>query len=98
MGFLRRLLGAERSGAGDTHEAVTTMPADVEDPEAAEKAYELDLLREDQARMSDLVQRQLRYAEYAWTPPAQGGERRADDGDDAGDAPEVRPADADETA
>ena len=29
----------------------------------------------------DLAQRQLRYAAYAWQPPAQGGERRADDED-----------------
>ena len=32
---------------------------------------------------SDLQQRQLRYAEYAWEPPAQGGTRRADDEDAA---------------
>ena len=96
MGFLRRLLGGERSGAGDAPQAGTTVPVDAQDPDEAERAYELDLLREDQARMSDLVQRQLRYAEYAWTPPAQGGERRADDADDAGDAPEERTPDSDE--
>jgi hypothetical protein len=28
------------------------------------------------------MQRQLRYARYAWQPPAQGGERRADDEDE----------------
>jgi hypothetical protein len=39
------------------------------------------VLREDQARFDELAQRQLRYAEYAWQPPAQGGERRADDAD-----------------
>ena len=98
MGFLRRLLGGERSGAGNTPEAGTTVPVDAQDLDAAEKAYELDLLREDQARMSDLVQRQLRYAEYAWTPPTQGGERRADDADDAGDAPDERPPDSDDPA
>ena len=27
----------------------------------------------------DLIQRQMRYADRAWTPPAQGGDRRADD-------------------
>jgi hypothetical protein len=94
MGFLRRLLGRERSGGGATPEAVTTMPVDTQDLDSAEKAYELDLLREDQARMSDLVQRQLRYAEYAWTPPAQGGERRADDADDAGEAAAEGPPDS----
>ena len=46
-----------------------------------ERARDLELLREDQDRLDDLALRQLRYAEYAWEPPAQGGERRADDGD-----------------
>jgi hypothetical protein len=31
--------------------------------------------------LDDLARRQLRYADYAWEPPAQGGERRADDTD-----------------
>ena len=32
------------------------------------------------SRLDDeLIQRQLRYADRSWTPPAQGGERRADD-------------------
>jgi hypothetical protein len=39
------------------------------------------VLRGEQERLDDLAQRQLRYAQYAWQPPAQGGERRADDGD-----------------
>jgi hypothetical protein len=30
-------------------------------------------------RLDDLRRRQLKYADKAWTPPAQGGERRADD-------------------
>ena len=34
----------------------------------------------DQARLNDeLLQRQLRYADRSWTPPAQGGTRRSDD-------------------
>ena len=53
------------------------------DPDDAERAYELDVLREEQARLDDLAQRQLKYARYAWQPPAQGGDRRADDSEDA---------------
>jgi ABC-2 type transport system ATP-binding protein len=34
-------------------------------------------------RLDELRQRQLRYADRAWTPPRQGGERRADDEDAA---------------
>jgi hypothetical protein len=41
------------------------------------------MLREDARRLDELQQRQLRYADKAWTPPAQGGERRADDANDA---------------
>ena len=40
------------------------------------------LLREEALRLNDdLIQRQLRYADRRWTPPAQGGTRRAEDGD-----------------
>lgn len=85
MGFLRRLLGGEsdadrKAAAADdlssSQQGIAT--ADVE-----ERARDLELLREDQERLDDLARRQLRYAEYAWKPPAQGGERRADD-EDAG--------------
>lgn len=55
-----------------------------EDLDAEERAYELELLRDEQARLSDLAQRQLRYAQYAWQPPAQGGDRRAEDRDARG--------------
>ena len=51
---------------------------------ADERAYELDLLRGEQERLDELAQRQLRYAEYAWEPPRQGGERRAEDSDEPG--------------
>jgi hypothetical protein len=79
MGFLRRLLGGARTDpAGQTE---PPPPLDDPDIEAAEKAYELELLREEQERLSELTRRQMRYADYAWTPPAQGGERRADQGD-----------------
>ena len=33
--------------------------------------------------LRQLSQRQLRYAAYAWQPPKQGGDRRADDDDRA---------------
>jgi hypothetical protein len=48
--------------------------------DAEERQRELDVLRDEQERLDELAKRQLRYAEYAWQPPAQGGERRADDG------------------
>ena len=73
MDVLRRLFGGSKPVAPPTPEAD---PAAVE---AEERARDLDLLNEDQARFDDLAQRQMRYAEYAWEPPAQGGERRADD-------------------
>jgi hypothetical protein len=73
MGFLKRLLGSDaRSDA---------VPIDAPALDAEERQHELDVLRGEQERLDDLAQRQLRYAAYAWQPPAQGGERRADDGD-----------------
>jgi hypothetical protein len=75
LGFLKRLLGGERAD-----DAATT-PFDPVAAEAEEREHELDVLRGEQERLDDLAQRQLRYAQYAWQPPAQGGERRADDGD-----------------
>ena len=90
MGFLRRLLGGDRpKDAEQTEES----PLDDAEVDAAEKAYQLELLRGDQDRMSDLTRRQLRYAEYAWTPPAQGGERRADSRAENGDEAENAAAD-----
>jgi hypothetical protein len=77
MGFLKRLFGG--SSEADRDEPAAT-PADVE---ADEKAHEFDLARSEQDRLSDLQQRQLKYADYAWQPPAQGGTRRADDEDAA---------------
>jgi hypothetical protein len=73
MDVLRRLFGGSKAAAPPTSEVD---PAAVE---AEERARDLELLKEDQARFDDLAQRQMRYAEYAWEPPAQGGERRADD-------------------
>jgi hypothetical protein len=91
MGFLRRLLGGDRPRNGEQTEP--SPPLDDAQIDAAEKAYELELLRADQDRMSDLTRRQLRYADYAWTPPAQGGERRADPRAENGDEAESPRAD-----
>jgi hypothetical protein len=82
MGFLRRLLGGGPPVSEPGPEP--TPPADDAELDVAEKVYERELLREEQERMSELARRQQRYAEYAWKPPYQGGERRADDGEDPG--------------
>ncbi len=80
MDTLRRLFrgGGDRSAPPKSTE---TDPARIA---ADESAYELDLLRGEQERLDELAQRQLRYADYAWEPPRQGGERRAEDGDEPG--------------
>ena len=78
MSFLRRLLGSASDGDGERPSAA---PADAATLEADERARELELARFDQERVDDLVRRQQRYADRSWTPPAQGGERRADDAD-----------------
>ena len=77
MSFLRRLLGREAPSEPDASgdDAVV---------DAEERDHELEILRAEQDRLDELAQRQLRYADYAWQPPAQGGERRADDRDKHG--------------
>ncbi len=75
MSFLKRLFGGGETPA--------TPPAD-DAPSAAdagdEAARERELLLAEARRLDDdLIQRQLRYADRSWTPPPQGGERRADD-------------------
>jgi len=88
MGFLRRLLGGSGSGADDSgaegDDTAGTEAAAAAD--ADERAHELELARAEQDRLDELQQRQLRYAKYAWQPPAQGGERRADDEDRSAEA------------
>jgi hypothetical protein len=78
MGIFRRLLGGDRQDASDVPEPAGSDPTAVDDDE---RAYERELLEAEDARLDDLAKRQLRYARYAWQPPAQGGERRADDHD-----------------
>ena len=85
MSFLRRLLGGERPDPGPD-DGETLVAGDDEpdlDPDAEEREHERTVLREEAQRLDELQQRQLRYADRAWTPPAQGGERRADHEDAA---------------
>lgn len=77
MSFLRRLLGRDSPSEPDA-------PVDAAAVDAEEREHELEMLRTEQDRLDELAQRQLRYAAYAWQPPAQGGERRADDQDERG--------------
>jgi hypothetical protein len=81
MSFLRRLLdrkGPDSAGA-EGRAATDDQAAPAQDLDAAEREHELEVVRAEQDRLSELQQRQLRYADHAWEPPAQGGERRADD-------------------
>jgi len=79
MDKLRRWIGGGSSKA--TPDSSPSDPSAIADDE---REYELDLLRSEQERLDDLAQRQLRYADYAWEPPRQGGDRRADDVDEPG--------------
>jgi hypothetical protein len=81
VGFLRRLLG------GEPTKPEPPAPVDDAEADAAEEAYQRGLLREEQERMTELTRRQLRYSDYAWKPPGQGGDRRADDADKGVDMP-----------
>jgi hypothetical protein len=76
MSFLKRFLGGGGSGSDDPTNSDPVNSADID---ASERAYDLELARAEQDRLDELSQRQLRYAAYAWQPPRQGGERRADD-------------------
>ena len=77
MGFLRRLLGGDPAP-----EPQDDGPSDGASIDSDERQHELDVLRGEQERLDELAQRQLRYADYAWQPPRQGGERRAGDRDE----------------
>jgi hypothetical protein len=72
MKFLRRLTGQPEAKP-------EVAPADTGELEADERQHELEILRVEQSRLDELQQRQLRYERYAWQPPAQGNDRRADD-------------------
>ena len=85
MGFLRRLFGWDDTANPRKEIESDLAEPDLADLDASEREHELEVLRAEQDRLDELTQRQLRYADYAWQPPAQGGERRADD-EDATDA------------
>lgn len=75
MGFLKRLLGGQPAPTPDAGPEPTAAEL-----VAAEQERDRELLRADAERLNDdLIQRQMRYANRSWTPPAQGGTRRADD-------------------
>ena len=78
MSFLRRLLGG--SNPPQPAEPPASADAKADRAETDEADYERDLLLEESRRVSDdLIQRQIRHADRAWTPPAQGGTRRSGD-------------------
>jgi hypothetical protein len=80
VSFLRRLLGGSAEPAPD--DPVTGSDGQAGAPEQDERERDRELLRAEATRLDDdLIQRQLRYADRAWTPPAQGGTRRAEDAD-----------------
>ena len=83
MGLLRRIFGGGRAnGEEETEAGADDQGAHGStDPDADERQHELDVLRAEAERLDELTQRQLKYADYAWQPPDQGGERRADDAD-----------------
>ena len=84
MSLLRRLFGGDgKEPAGDAVEAAMAAAGDVS-PDELEREREREVMRAEAERLDELQQRQLRYADRAWTPPAQGGERRADDEDASG--------------
>ncbi len=86
MGFLKRLFGgSSETGQNATAPKSPASPTTPTELDAEERAHELELAHSEQDRLSDLQQRQLKYAEYAWEPPAQGGTRRADDEETAKD-------------
>jgi hypothetical protein len=81
MGFLRRFLGGSRDSSPDDDATPDDESVETLDPDDEERAHALELARFEQGRTDDLIQRQQRYADRSWTPPAQGGERRAEDRD-----------------
>ncbi len=84
MSFLKRILGG---GDKPANERPAEEPASAASAVDAEIARERELMLEEARRLDDdLIQRQMRYADRAWTPPTQGGTRRADDEDAETDA------------
>ena len=81
MSFLKRLFGG---GSGDDGRTIADEPPLAIDLLEEEQARDRELMRADAQRLDDdLIQRQMRYSQHSWTPPAQGTDRRADDADAA---------------
>jgi hypothetical protein len=82
MSFLRRIFGGgEGEGVNGAPDADGAAP-DESSSDADEAARDRELLLAEAHRLdNDLIQRQMRFADRAWTPPAQGGSKRADDKD-----------------
>jgi hypothetical protein len=73
VSFLKRLLGGAPAGEPTPERTPAELLAD-------EQERDRELLLAEARRMDDdLIQRQMRYADRSWTPPAQGGTRRSDD-------------------
>ncbi|MHB8893390.1 MAG: hypothetical protein ACYC65_15255 [Candidatus Limnocylindrales bacterium] len=89
MGILRRILGGGTKEDGTKEDAGPDGSSAAPEPVAFDETErDRELLQAEARRLDDdLIQRQLRYADRAWTPPAQGGTMRAEDAD--------RPADQD---
>lgn len=81
MSFLRRLLGGDDGTEATNGAKPAGVAGDPVDANEAEDLHERELARSESERLDELRLRQLKYADKAWTPPAQGGERRADDED-----------------
>jgi hypothetical protein len=74
VSFLKRLLGG---GTPNDESTPARTPAELI---ADEQERDRELLRDEAERLDDdFLQRQLRYADRKWTPPAQGGTQRSDD-------------------
>jgi len=83
MSFLRRMFGGRSSGDDDRSAVAAATDAA---PAIDDAERDRQLVREDAERTSDeLIARQLRFADRKWTPPAQGGPRRADDAEGGDD-------------
>jgi hypothetical protein len=80
MNVLRRWFGGgDREVPEATDPGAPSEPVDATELDSLERAHELEMALAEQERLDELQQRQLRYASYAWQPPDQGSERRADD-------------------
>jgi len=85
VSLLRRLFGGGGEERDGDDRRTTEPPATDAELQTAELEHEREIMRAESERLDELRQRQLRYSDHAWTPPAQGGERRADDEDAARD-------------